>query len=385
MAVDKDDEQAIRKFLARIDCLDEIEQKIGRVNVFDILGMARNEIRHSRMLRWLLDAKEFHGLGSLFLRTFFQKLCDSGADAIKLLTSNLDSYVVIPEYKHIDLLLISHESNIVVAIENKVDSGEHDNQLQRYKEVIIRDFPGYHREYVFLSPGRDDASDPDWHALDYASVLDAVSYCRRRADGAAEAMMMLAQYERLLEREFMNKQEMAEICNKIYREHKRAIDLITEYREDRLSVLADMIGAWLKSHPESGLIFDESHSCKTYIRFSTVKLEKLVPLLPNGLKSGWNSSHSSYYEFINREGVLGLKHSLSLVNLPDSVRMRIKCTLAVKDLPADRTWKTIHTFSALWRRKSDDNDVSLDEEQVAKLMQRAAKEIVEYEKAFDVQ
>src|SRR5262249_10582480 len=48
--------------------LTKLEARIGRFNIFDALGIARAEIRHSSFLAFILDPAESHGQGQLFLK-----------------------------------------------------------------------------------------------------------------------------------------------------------------------------------------------------------------------------------------------------------------------------------------------------------------------------
>ena len=75
--------------------------------------------------------------------------------------------------RYIDLLISCEEPRFVIAIENKIDSGEHDDQLQRYKGTVASDFPGVKSLFVFLSPQGDDPSDEDWVSYSYAALYQA--------------------------------------------------------------------------------------------------------------------------------------------------------------------------------------------------------------------
>lgn len=381
-----DDEISLREFLKNISCLDPIENALGRVSMFDVLGMARNEIRHSRVLRWLLDPNESHGLGPLFLRAFLQQVCMAGGDAFDLLTADLDTFSVFHEYKHIDLLLISRESKVVVAIENKVDSTEHDDQLKRYEDVLRADFPEdkFKRAFVYLTLDGDEASRSEWLPLPYQKIIEAIEYCRGQKALAPDAALMIEHYQNLLTREFMNKDDMAEICNKIYKEHKRALDLIFEFKEDRTSIAQDMILRWFGSEEgqKSGLVLDKDHTCKTYIRFSTAKLESVVPLLPEGKKSGWNSSHSAYYEIVNRQSI-ALKLSCSSQGLSSEAIAEIGTTFKLKKVAKEWRWKTLHNFGSSTKlRQGKEDDEIWDEEQILAFMTNVVKAVNEFEKSL---
>lgn len=61
---------ALKEFLLDIDCLKPLDEWADQFNLFDVLGIARLEIRHSNILGWLLDPNENHGLGDAVIRGF---------------------------------------------------------------------------------------------------------------------------------------------------------------------------------------------------------------------------------------------------------------------------------------------------------------------------
>ena len=44
------------------------------------------------------------------------------------------------EYKNIDLLLIDETNKFIFLIENKVDSFQHDNQLEKYRQIVDTEY-----------------------------------------------------------------------------------------------------------------------------------------------------------------------------------------------------------------------------------------------------
>lgn len=377
----KEDESALKSFLTNIRCLDELDEFTGSVNVFDVLGMSRCEIRHSNILAWLLDPKGSHGMGELFLRMFFQYLCEeTGVDVFELLVGGWDTYKVLREYKHIDLVIVSKERKIVVAIEHKVDSVEHDNQLSRYEETVKCDYQGYKQYFLFLSPDGREPSESNWRVMGYDKVLEVLRYCNEHANVDDVVKMLLSQYENLLRREFMIDQKLKDVCNQIYREHKRALDLIFEYKDDRILIHHGMIVAWLKEHNDV-LKLDEQHSSKGYIRFSTSALESCVPLLGKGKTSNWNSNHSAYYELVNQKDALSLKLTLSSRNLPDQVLRKVEEKFRKVKFDNGWEWKVLENWRALWHAPKDDNGESLDKTDVEGIM----KEVLDTIKKFENQ
>ena len=69
--------QEIDKFLLNIDCLDALNCGSDIPNVFDVLRISRNEIRHSNILAWLLDSSGNHGLEDSFIREFVKSIIKS--------------------------------------------------------------------------------------------------------------------------------------------------------------------------------------------------------------------------------------------------------------------------------------------------------------------
>ena len=53
---------AMERFVVDNDDLLELESHIGRFNIFDAVGIAHVEIRHSNFLAFILDPAESHGL-----------------------------------------------------------------------------------------------------------------------------------------------------------------------------------------------------------------------------------------------------------------------------------------------------------------------------------
>ena len=144
--LENDDYTAIKEFLLDIECLDALSEWTSKFNLFDILKISRTEIRHSNMLAWLLDPNENHGLGDMVLRGLVQYLVSNyGNDdnVFDMLLMDFHSFSIQREWKHIDLIAVSEKEKCVLCIENKIDSGEHDNQLKRYKDTIDDTYADY--------------------------------------------------------------------------------------------------------------------------------------------------------------------------------------------------------------------------------------------------
>lgn len=236
-----DDLAALERFVVENDDLLALEERIGRFNIFDALGIARAEIRHSNFLAWLLDPAESHGQGDLFLKALLMDLARHAREQglapslspVHLDGADMGNVEIRREWKNIDLLIVSVEPSIVIVIENKIDSAEHSDQLQRYERTVAAEFPGQPALFVFLTPGGSRASDNRWVSYSYADVHRVLSRVRRTNSGSVgpDVAAFLDHYLRLIEGRMMEDPQIAELCRRIYKNHRAAIDLIVEHAD----------------------------------------------------------------------------------------------------------------------------------------------------------
>ncbi len=227
---------ALESFVVDNDDLLELEERIGRFNIFDALRVDRAEIRHSNFLAWLLDPAESHGCADLFLKAILMDLLrQMPPNARPLSPVELDGITLADieirrEWKNIDLLIISRNPDFVIAIENKIGSKEHSNQLERYKKIVSENFAEQHSAYVFLTPEGDEPSDEDWNIYSYADIHRVLTRVRRtnHASIGNDVLTFLDHYTRLIGSRLMDDPKIDELCNRIYQNHRQAIDLIID-------------------------------------------------------------------------------------------------------------------------------------------------------------
>lgn len=278
-----DEKLALEQFLLQNSDLEYLESLLAEFNVFEITDMVRAEVRHSNVLAWLLNPKTNHGLGDQFLRLFLKHLFANNRETIKSQVTffdievfDLNDLVVLREWRRVDLLLASPLNKLVVAIENKVDSSEHGNQLERYHATIAAEFPDYHRLYVYLTPeGNIPSDDENWMIFDYSSVYSILSNLleTRKTVISDRVYDFLSQYCTILRRYVMPDSEIAEICQRIYHKHKAALDLIFQYKPDKEAEVSSIVQEMIRKTGD--LILDASG--KTVIRFTSQRLDEIVP------------------------------------------------------------------------------------------------------------
>ena len=131
-------------------------------NFWDILEYGRHsyETRYSKMLRWLLDPTENHGLGDLVAR----RLAEHCNLAWHVDQDSRDRTVVATEDHDIDVLYSNPAANLCIVIENKTGSDVHnagtsdESQLKKYYDDVEGrpGLKGTTKAYIFLAPEDDD-------------------------------------------------------------------------------------------------------------------------------------------------------------------------------------------------------------------------------------
>ena len=235
-AQDVEDLTALERFVVDNDDLLTLESLIGRFNIFDALAISQAEIRHSNFLAFILDPAESHGQGQLFLKAVLMDLLKAApADLrpfspIDLDGKDLRGVSVRREWGHIDLLITCEEPRFVIAVENKVGSQEHSGQLGRYQEMVTNQYPEARPLYVYLTPNGEEASEKAWVPYSYADIHRVLTRVRTTYHNAIgeDPLIFLDHYLSLIGNRFMHDPHIDELCQRIYKNHRRALDLIYE-------------------------------------------------------------------------------------------------------------------------------------------------------------
>lgn len=230
-----EERKVLERFVVENDDLLDLESRIGRFNIFDALGITWVEIRHSNFLAFILDPAESHGQGQVFLKALLMDLFrnappDFPCSPIDLDGTDLRGVEVKREWKSIDLLITCKEPRFAVAIENKVRSQEHSDQLARYKNALADSYAGLPVLHVYLTPDADEPSEESWIPYSYSRIHYVLSRVREAHKNAIgdDVRIFLDHYLSLLGTRFMDSKELDELCRRIYKNHRQALDLIWE-------------------------------------------------------------------------------------------------------------------------------------------------------------
>lgn len=250
------DAAVLERFVVENDDLLELEERIGRFNIFDALRIARVEIRHSNFLAWLLDPAESHGQGSLFLNAVLMDLLRQAPveqrplSPVELDGEELRGVEIRREWRYIDLLISCKEPAFVVAVENKVGSGEHGDQLARYQKTVAENFPGRNPMFVYLTTDGDEASEDGWVPYAYADVHRVLGRVRSMHGAMIgdDVLAFIDHYLRLIGSRFMDDPKLDELCQRIYKNHRQALDLIFERVGSPAAGLLAELASLIESH-----------------------------------------------------------------------------------------------------------------------------------------
>ena len=187
--------------------LETLREMLTEFNLFNVLGIERSELRHSRVLALLLNPHGSHGLGDSFLREFLYQGVEGNTIGGSLISIadvqswNLHNVDVVRERHNIDILVIGEDEEFVCFIENKVDSGEHSEQLARYYESVRKSYRTCKRLPVFLTPvGASPSKESDaerYVSLGYCEIADLLRDVleTRAATVNSKVAVFLEQYE----------------------------------------------------------------------------------------------------------------------------------------------------------------------------------------------
>ncbi len=221
---------------------DMLELRLKEPNIFRILKLSHYEIRHSNFLAWLLDPKASHSLGDTILKRFVRHVLNNAEpNNLMLHELNFSNVEIRREWKNIDLLIIF--DNAVITIENKIHSGEHSNQLKRYRDEVEKEFgkekkiKKENKIYVFLTPNGIGASDESYVNISYQIFIDILERVLKfYDDNMADAIKhYINDYLITLKEDVMGDGESAKLANELYRANKEILDFIYEYKTDIFS------------------------------------------------------------------------------------------------------------------------------------------------------
>lgn len=330
MLSDKNQQEVLGKLIIDNQDLNHLESILSEFNIFEAVGVIRQEIRHSNFLAFLLNPLETHRLRDLFLKKLL--ICallnseNPPLSPIEIDIADLENAEIRREWRNIDILIYSPSNNLVCVIENKVDSSEHSNQLKRYEKTIAIEFPKCQKVFLYLTKEGDSASDEKWLSLSYNEVAKLMkSICNQyQSTIGDDVYTSIDHYVSLIERHIVSNSEIAKLCQKIYKQHRQALDLIYEHRPDLQLEISELVRQIIEDNEHDNIRIDDWS--KKYIRFAPQEWDNLSF---QKTCTQWTSSNRILlFEFVNEPQYLGLH----LVIGPGEAEIKQSIFRAVKEL-----------------------------------------------------
>lgn len=250
--------QALLKLLTSEDLAELNAKSDNKFNIFQALKLQNNEVKHSNFLGWLLTPFESHNLMDCFLKELLKIALQNDTSLVDIILSDLtDAKVTLEKMandgRRMDIFIESPRNKLVCVIENKVWSGEGCNQLEDYRDFILNhdNYKDYkHKIFLFLTPYKYSLCEDykGYIRINYGDILKAINNLMKQYGCLLDddVKIFIEHYKKMVERNIMGEtdKEIIDLCRKIYRENKSAIDLIIEnndYKADVLNVMAEVI------------------------------------------------------------------------------------------------------------------------------------------------
>jgi hypothetical protein len=326
----------LEDFIFNNEELEALESIVDKFNIFSSLGIINQEIRHSNFLAWLIDPNETHNLSEYFTTSFLKLVTFNNTNPSSKLTMfdvdtlDLANMQVFREWNNIDVLLVDEEQKLACVIENKVDNKEHSNQLKRYRELIELHYPDYKTLFVFLTVhGEEAEKEKVYIPVSYREVSGLITnlLARKESQLSDEVNLFIRHYNEMIKRYIMEESEVQELCEQLYKKHKKALDLIFKHKPDVYNDVRDA----LEEIIDENASLEKDHCSKSYVRF----LPKQLDFFPKE-GDGWTKTKRMLlFEIQNYDKAVDLFFIIG----PGTSEVRQRIYDHVKDLDLfNKTW-----------------------------------------------
>lgn len=212
-------------------------------------GAGSYENRYNRVVRWLLDPTENHGLGASVVNAVIALADDApvvevvGGRRVRTAVETPVPLATISGGRQttgrIDVTLTDHENHVVVAVESKLASSAHDEQLSRYRSHIECDFADWRKYFIFLTETGEDADDDGWVDLTYAELSAIVRRVASECATSSEASHIINDFLADVERRGAGPAD-ARIAALYFADHEQVKPTINRFAELITLVAADL-------------------------------------------------------------------------------------------------------------------------------------------------
>ena len=141
------------------------------------------------------------------------------------------------------MLIVDSNNSVVIAIENKIDADESKGQLEKYEKIVEKKYKSYKSSYyIFLTRSLDEPSSDKWAKASHQMVADVIENVLKTKDVDIKTKIILESYVDLLERNgIIESKNLESLCAGLWKDHKKVLEVIANYRPSKLKDLADII------------------------------------------------------------------------------------------------------------------------------------------------
>ena len=220
-------------------------------------GMSTDEKLNSRIISWLLDPTAHHRQAGHFIAA----LLNSTMAPPRPLDADWSAAQVCQEWENVvdgqqgylDILILDRGHQNLIAIENKVFSQEHSNQLTRYRRALADAYPDFARHHIFLSPGGVPANlerdQKHWQSASYSVIHNAVQEILETGVEEPNANALLQIYATTIRRNVMPDTSIDQQARRIYLEHWEALDRIFANKPNWIEETKPMLREAVAKYP----------------------------------------------------------------------------------------------------------------------------------------
>ena len=155
-------------------------------DIASIHGVDKFEIKHSNVLKWILEPKGDDAIDYMPIRNLLKIIQEKNSyydffNTVDLDNAILNKVTIQRERYNIDVLITLkiNGDDYAIVLENKLESSTHDEQLDDYKRKVENIYPNHNKLHVLLSPGTDkdlieEAVKNQYIPITYQDVYDRI-------------------------------------------------------------------------------------------------------------------------------------------------------------------------------------------------------------------
>ncbi|MBK4735229.1 PDDEXK-like family protein [Noviherbaspirillum pedocola] len=268
-------ETELLSLLESLEHFEHTSSLSSQFNIFEAVNMARQEIRHSRFLAYLLDPSQPHGLDDRFLKAVIFAAAENHTllpiPKLQLAIADYSEARVYCERDHFDISVEIPDLKLLFVIENKIGAGEREGQLIDYRKNAQKLYPEYKFFGCFLTADGYVGEDMEWASLSYSAITSSLRKLEQTGMLSPAVQMAIDHYVKLIEKRVMASKELIEACKRIYRQHRTALDLIYEHGSE--SLLGQAYIEFQEKHPSLGSALELRKEFLSFVPKSWANME----------------------------------------------------------------------------------------------------------------